>query len=203
MTTSAKSNRTPEETRQFANAQLDEFFNTVPAEVKAHVVSLPKRITQMSVRPVIRLKEVLATADQIFDHAGKFAACARGCGHCCHVHVPITQFEARFMGENLGITPVELKQSVKHERTAFGSHTPCPFLKNGECSIYAFRPLTCRMHMNFDRDNYWCLHENWQKPDAEIPRPSIQPVIDAYHMTMSNVAPIMADIRDFFPLGKD
>ena len=194
--------RTSEETRQYADARLDEFFESVTPELKAHVVSLPKRITRISARPVIRLKEVLDTANQIFDHAGKFAACARGCGHCCHVSVPITQFEARFMGENLGIRPVELKQSIKHELTEYGSQTPCPFLQQGECSIYEHRPLTCRMHMNFDRDNYWCLHENWQKPDAEIPRPTIQPLIDAYHMTISQVAPIMGDIRDFFPNGK-
>jgi uncharacterized protein len=145
---------------------------------------------------------VLNTADQIFDQAGKFAACARGCGHCCHVSVPITSLEAKFIGERLNVQQVDLKQSIKHELSEFGSHTPCPFLANGECSIYEYRPLTCRMHMNFDRDNYWCLHENWQKPDAEIPRPTIQPIIDAYHMTISSVAPIMADIRDFFPQGR-
>jgi uncharacterized protein len=194
--------RTPEETKVFADKQLDAFFDSVTPELKNHVTSLPKRIKNISARPVIRLKEILNTADQIFDQAGKFAACARGCGHCCHVSVPITQFEARYMGENLGITPVELQQSVKHELTEFGSHTPCPFLKQGECSIYEHRPLTCRMHMNFDVDNYWCLHENWNKPEAEIPRPTIQPLIDAYHATISNVAPIMGDIRDFFPHGK-
>lgn len=202
MMTNNKIKRTPQQTQEYADKQLDAFFNSVTPELKAHVVSLPKRITQISARPVIRLKEVLNTADQIFDHAGKFAACARGCGHCCHVSVPITQFEARFMGENLGIIPVELKQSVKHKLSDFGSHTPCPFLKQGECSIYEHRPLTCRMHMNFDADNYWCLHENWLKPDAEIPRPTIQPLIDAYHMTISSAAPILGDIRDFFPHGK-
>ena len=195
-------NRTPVQTQAYADKQLDAFFDSVTPELKAHVTSLPKRITQISARPVIRLKEVLNTADQIFDQAGKFAACARGCGHCCHVSVPITQFEARYMGDNLGIAPIELKMTIKHELSEYGSHTPCPFLKQGECSIYEFRPLTCRMHMNFDVDNYWCLHENWQKPEAEIPRPTIQPLIDAYHMTIANVAPIMGDIRDFFPNGK-
>ena len=195
-------NRTPAQTQAYADKQLDAFFDSVTPELKAHVTSLPKRITQISARPVIRLKEVLNTADQIFDQAGKFAACARGCGHCCHVSVPITQFEARYMGDNLGIAPIELKKTIKHELSEYGSHTPCPFLKQGECSIYEFRPLTCRMHMNFDVDNYWCLHENWQKPKAEIPRPTIQPLIDAYHMTIANVAPIMGDIRDFFPNGK-
>ncbi len=196
------SDRTIEQTREFANVKLDEFFNSVTPELKAHVTTLPKRITQLSARPVIKLKEVLNTADQIFDHAGKFAACARGCGHCCHVSVPITEFEARYMAENLGIKPVELKQSIRHKLSEYGSHTPCPFLANGECSIYEVRPLTCRMHMNFDRDNYWCLHENWLKPEAEIPRPTIQPLIDAYHMVISSTRPIMADIRDFFPQGR-
>ena len=195
--------RTPEQTLIYADAKLDEFFESVSPELKAKVVSLPKRVVSISARPVVRLKEVLSTADEIFEQAGKFAACARGCGHCCHVSVPITQFEARYMGENLGIQPVEINKSIKHQLNEYGSHTPCPFLKNGECSIYEFRPLTCRMHMNFDADNYWCLHENWNRPDAEIPRPTIQPLIDAYHTTISNTAPIMADIRDFFPQGKD
>ena len=203
MTTNNGNNRTPAQTQAHADKQLDAFFESVTPELKNHVTSLPKRVTQISARPVVRLKEVLDTADKIFDHAGKFAACARGCGHCCHVSVPTTQFEARYMGDNLGITPVALKQTIKHELTEYGSHTPCPFLKQGECSIYEFRPLTCRMHMNFDRDNYWCLHENWQKPEAEIPRPTIQPLIDAYHTVISDVAPIMGDIRDFFPDGKD
>ncbi len=193
--------RTPAETHAYANVKMDEFFASVPAELRAHVVALPKRVTQVSARPVIRLKEVLDTADQIFDHAGKFAACARGCGHCCHVSVPITELEARFMGEHLGIEPVAVKQSIRHELSEFGSHTRCPFLANGECSIYEVRPLTCRMHMNFDRDNYWCLHENWQKPEAEIPRPSIQPLIDAYHTVIAGQT-VMADIRDFFPQGR-
>jgi Fe-S-cluster containining protein len=196
------SQRRPEQTRQYADVKLDEFFKSVPPELKKHVVTLPKRIKEISARPVIRLKEVLSTADQIFDHAGKFAACERGCGHCCHVSVPITQFEAIYMGENIGILPIKQKQTVKHELNEYGSHTPCPFLNQGECSIYEFRPLTCRMHMNFDMDNYWCLHENWNKPEAEIPRPTIQPIIDAYHTLISNVEPIMADIRDFFPHGK-
>ena len=33
--------RTPEETRQYADAKLDEFFESVTPALKAHVVSLP------------------------------------------------------------------------------------------------------------------------------------------------------------------
>ena len=195
--------RTPEQTRAYAEPNLDKFFNTVSPELKARVVSLPQRIANMNARPVIKLVEVLNTADKIFDHAGKFAACARGCGHCCHVSVPISAFEAQYMGDKLGIKPQVVTQSKRPKLQDFGSHTPCPFLANGECSIYEVRPLTCRMHMNFDVDNYWCLHENWQRPEAEIPRPTIEPLEQAYHQLMSSTKQeIVADIRDFFPNGK-
>lgn len=193
--------RTPEQTRRYADANLDKFFESVPQDIRAQVVSLPQRVAKMNARYAIKLKAVLHTADQIFDHAGKFAACARGCGHCCHVSVPITVAEAQVMGQQLGVRPVEITRSIRHELSEYGSHTPCPFLKNGECSIYESRPLTCRMHMNFDVDNYWCLHENWNKPEAEIPRPTIQPLIEAYHRLADNTQPIVADIRDFFPNG--
>ena len=195
--------RTLAETRACADQNLDKFFSTVSLELKTHVVSLPQRIAKMNTRPVIKLVEVLNTADKIFDHASKFAACARGCGHCCHVSVPITKFEAHYIGDKLGLKPNEVNQNKRPDLKVFGSHTPCPFLRNGECSIYEVRPLTCRMHMNFDVDNYWCLHENWQKPEAEIPRPTIEPLEHAYHQLLNQTKQqIVADIRDFFPNGK-
>jgi len=197
------SERTPEQTHEYASANLDNFFASVPPQLKEHVVSLPQRISKMNARIPIKLQEVLHTADQIFSHAAGFAACARGCGHCCHVSVPITDYEARYIGDNLHISPVELKHSIRHDLKEFSSKTPCPFLKNSECSIYEYRPLTCRMHMNFDVDNYWCLHENWNKPEAVVPRPTINPLINAYHLLPGKTMPIIGDIRDFFPNGKN
>ena len=185
-----------------ASDKLDRFFSSVPADLRERVTFLPKRISQMNARVSVKLQEVLRTADIIFAHAGKFAACARGCGHCCHVHVPIADFEAQYIGDHIGTALVALKQSIRHDRMEFSGKTPCPFLSNGECSIYEYRPLTCRMHLNFDIDNTWCLHENWNNPEAVIPRPDIHPLMDAYHLLGRKVQPIVADIRDFFPNGK-
>ncbi len=191
-----------EQRHAIASDKLDRFFSSVPADLRECVTSLPRRISQMNARISVKLQEVLRTADLIFAHAGKFAICARGCGHCCHVHVPITDFEAQYIGNHIGTNPVTLKQNIYHDRMEFSGKTPCPFLNNGECSIYESRPLTCRMHLNFDIDNTWCLHENWNKPDAVIPRPDIHPLMDAYHLLSRNVQPVVADIRDFFPNGK-
>ena len=192
---------TPEQRRQRASEHLDHFFATIPPALREHVQSLPKRIAQMNARLSVKLQEVLRTADLIFHHAGKYAACSRGCGHCCHVYVPITDFEAHTMGQHIGVAPVVLKQSVRHDRAEFSGATPCPFLHEGECSIYAHRPLTCRMHLNFDIDNFWCRHENWNRSEAAIPRPDITPLMEAYHLLAGKMRPVVADIRDFFPHG--
>lgn len=193
----------PEQRRKLATDKLDKFFSTVPADIKERVQSLPKRIAQMNARVSVKLQEILRTADLIFSFAGKFAACARGCGHCCHVHVPIADFEAQFIADRVDTQLVALKQSIRHDRAEFSGKTPCVFLKNGECSIYEARPLTCRMHLNFDIDSFWCQHENWNKPEAAIPRPDIYPLMEAYHLLSGKTQPIVADIRDFFPNGKE
>lgn len=193
---------TSEQRRELASRKLDDFFATVPPEIRSKVVGLPKKIASMNAGTPAKLREVLRTADMILDYAGRYACCARGCGHCCHVHVPIAAFEAAYVSQHTGVRPVPLARSIRHDRMEYSGATPCPFLQNGECSIYEARPLTCRMHLNFDVDNFWCLHENWNKPEAEIPRPNIQPLMDAYHLLAGKTAPVVADIRDFFPNGK-
>lgn len=186
-----------------ATEKLDQFFQTVPPALKARVTSLSKRIGQMNARIPLKLQEVLRTADEIFAYAGQYAACARGCGHCCHVHVPIADFEAQYIADRIGTKSVALQRSIPHHRMEYSGQTPCPFLNNGECSIYEVRPLTCRMHLNFDVDPHWCLHENWNKPEAAIPRPDITPLMEAYHALAGKTRPVVADIRDFFPHGKN
>jgi uncharacterized protein len=191
-----------EQRREMAEAKLDQFFATVPAELKERVNSLPARIARMNARVSVKLQEVLRTTDALFDHAAGFAACAKGCGHCCHVSVPIADFEARYIADYIKTEPVALKRSIRHDLAEFSEKTPCPFLQDGACSIYPVRPLTCRLHVNFDVDNYWCLHENWKKPEAVIPRPTINALISAYHLLAGKAEPVVADIRDFFPNGK-
>lgn len=193
---------TPEQRQQKASENLDRFFESVPEDLRREVASLPARISGMSASVQVKLNEVLRTADRIFGHAGQYAACARGCGHCCHVHVPIADFEARYIADRIGVAPVPLKRSIQHDRMKYSGATPCPFLREGECSIYEARPLTCRMHLNFDVDNFWCLHENWHHPEATIPRPTINSIIEAYYLLPGKTAPVVADIRDFFPNGK-
>jgi uncharacterized protein len=194
---------TPLQRRELASTKMASFFSSLSPELKAKVESLPKRIERMNARVSVKLQEILRTTDELFNHASGYVACTQGCSHCCHVSIPIADFEASYMGTGLNIKPAQIKQSIRRDVSEFSTQTPCNFLKDGSCSIYNFRPLTCRIHVNFDIDNYWCHHENWNKPEAGIARPTIHAIVEAYHLLSGKAEPIVADIRDYFPNGKN
>lgn len=194
--------RTPEEARLFALPKNDAFFNGLSPQLNAYVESLPQRMVVMNARAPIKLGEILKTADLAFSSTNTYSACRKGCSHCCYQAVPIANFEARYIGEHIKTPHVGLKHSNPRDVMSFSDQTPCPFLANDECIIYEFRPLTCRTHVNFDRDNYWCRYENWDKPGAAIPKPVFQTLWLAYHLIAGKFEPIIGDIRDFFPNGR-
>lgn len=193
--------RSPEQTSSYGKARNNEFHNSLSPELNKFVESLPQRIDAMNAKTSVKIREVHKTADLIFSEAAKFAVCSKGCSHCCYQAIPIAIYEARYIGEHINKPPIELKQRISRDVMSFSDQTPCPFLLEGECSIYEHRPLTCRTHVTFDKDNYWCLYENWDKPGAAIPKPVIKPLYFAYHQLAGKHQPIMGDIRDFFPTG--
>lgn len=73
--------------------------------------------------------------------------CSKGCPHCCNVPIVMTLPEAEFIEFHTGhkITNRHPRQRKK------GIGAPwCVFLKNGECSIYAYRPYVCRTFFSLD-----------------------------------------------------
>ncbi|MCE5243769.1 MAG: hypothetical protein LLF99_11280 [Desulfobacteraceae bacterium] len=42
---------------------------------------------------------------------------------------------------------------------------PCPFLGNGRCVVYPYRPFACRMHFSFS-PKHWCDPAHFQSPYA-------------------------------------
>ncbi|RYE42898.1 MAG: YkgJ family cysteine cluster protein [Hyphomicrobiales bacterium] len=118
-------------------------------------------------------------------------ACRTGCAHCCHIPVALSRKEAELLARASGRRMTEPRTPVRpalpsdpapiKAATArlqqWPTGTPCPFLADQTCSVYAARPLVCRMLINLDDDDLLC------RQSAEGP------------------AEVLADLRDFFPPG--
>ncbi|MBU2123024.1 MAG: YkgJ family cysteine cluster protein [Gammaproteobacteria bacterium] len=166
------------------------------------------RLVNMAVQAPSRAKTILwlyKAADRLGQAVASEVACRRGCDACCHQDVLVTKAEAEQIGRAIGRTPVEApgaavqvghdlldppEVGVRH----YGR--PCTFLRSGECSIFRDRPLMCRLHANFDRDNLLCQII----PGETIAVPFVDASIEkaVYHAKVA-AGGMVADIRDWFP----
>ncbi|RUR71063.1 hypothetical protein EJP67_28815 [Variovorax guangxiensis] len=138
------------------------------------------------------------------------AACRKGCDHCCHIPLTVTQVEAELIGKAIGRRPTPPATSV--HLLELGDHAqdwktaqtqlqasapagPCPFLVDHQCGIYEVRPLACRVLLNLDDDELLC-----QKVEGvEVPVPYANAMQLKAHYLALQPAGVLADIRAFFP----
>lgn len=146
-------------------------------------------------------------ADAWIEPLAAAAACRRGCAHCCHLPVATTSAEARLIARHIGRPPAALADAVAVEqlvqpaelerahRLATRPPSPCPFLVGDECTVYAVRPMSCRLHVSLDDDALLC--ELVDGVEVRVP------YVDARQpLALSLAAQAherLADIRDWFP----
>ncbi len=82
-------------------------------------------------------------ADQNNASIGSDHPCRRGCSACCTREVPVATTDAKHIqaAVSRGAIPLETVEMAK--RNASGHGRSCPFLADGNCTIYEFRPLIC------------------------------------------------------------
>ena len=93
-------------------------------------------------------------------------ACAAGCAYCCHLTVEASAPEVSLIASHLKATcsPGRLDHITERVRQTADAvrglsptervraAVPCALLENGQCSIYAVRPLGCRSWNSRDAD---------------------------------------------------
>lgn len=147
-----------------------------------------------------KLRSLWAVADLVGSLTEGSVACKRGCSHCCHCPVMITKDEAKIVGQAIGREPADATPRQNAAHVDWGYHNPCSFLgSDGACSIYASRPLECRLMYNADVDDLLC---QLRPPDGVR-----MPIVDFRNITSTWVRSLVragvhlhfADIREWFP----
>lgn len=113
------------------------------------------------------------------------AACARGCAHCCTLHVSISAPEAIVLGAFLrDTTAPDVLAALRAKLEAFAravrpldqaarvrAKLACPLLVDGACSVYPVRPLVCAGASSLDAQ---ACARALDDPESGIP---IEPIV--------------------------
>jgi len=178
-----------------------EVINERASEARA---TMGKRLRAVvnSREPVwVRIRKVYALLDELTAFNEGHVACRKGCAHCCHVPVAVPQVEAEMIGMAIGRRPKKVaghRDEGHYASQAYGYHTPCPFLKDNQCSIYEHRPLACRKLVNADIDDLLCqLIEPPGPPVPYLDYMEFEFALFALSADKNGVK--SADIREYFP----
>lgn len=188
-------------------AQFRAREHEVQTELRRHVTREVRQLIHLQLDAAERhrrgakaLEWSRKAADTLGVALAPIAACGRGCNACCHQPVMLFASEARQIGKEIGRVPKVVPLALRERKPNWrGAEHPCQFLRNGECSIYAHRPMACRLLFNMDRDSLLCEHAD---------QPSQVPYFNAREIEL-RVAAIacgdpteyLAEMNDFFQTG--
>jgi len=143
-----------------------------------------------------KLLAIYGFTDAFEPYVATFAACSKGCSHCCKIDVQITALEAEMICVGTGIPHASGANLTR------GHSSPCPFLSgDGSCGIYENRPLVCRVyHAVGDPEN--CRPGRMQHQYGAPPlygNPIYQNLMNWVHGLAIHTGSPLRDIRDWFP----
>lgn len=199
MTADALNPPAPDVAQEAAKKNYAAFLAAIPVAVHRREEKLAADLRRVNARPMVRLARIRQSVETLFSYAHEFVACKKGCAYCCYQQIQISSLEAEYIREKTGIFPAKLSAAPSRDLQEFSGNTPCPFLKQGACSIYEHRPIICRIHVSLDADNTWCRFENWHVPGASVPKPTFHSIAEAFFELNQKSGSLVADIRDFFP----
>jgi Fe-S-cluster containining protein len=111
-------------------------------------------------------------------------ACHKGCHWCCHQAVFANSYELHYLAEKiksvLSIEEIGQYKLLAQEKFQVTQHlnnaeilkykSPCPLLKAGICSVYAYRPVACRIYLSTQLET--CI-EFYNHPEDDQNFPSL------------------------------
>lgn len=89
--------------------------------------------------------------EKYFDDQCEFIKCKLGCSACCEVgEFPLSRLELEYLMSGFIKLPPDIQKIIKKEIKQLKIKQPkmykCPFLIQGKCALYQYRPIVCRTH---------------------------------------------------------
>jgi Fe-S-cluster containining protein len=128
---------------------------------------LDQELSPVQIREAIRalyetMDQLLEAFLQRAEKEGQPVACKKGCAWCCHQAVFAVTHEFLYLHEYvqkhvsgkkqeelLGKARDRVKITLnRSEADQLKIRAACPFLENGSCSVYAARPMACRIYLS-------------------------------------------------------
>lgn len=80
-------------------------------------------------------------------------ACGKGCAACCYIPLAVTAVEAiaaaaAMRGNEVAVARIRAGGAQPNGAERWRRRVPCVLLHEGECTIYAVRPLPCRAYVS-------------------------------------------------------
>lgn len=182
---------------------IERFNKRLPLKLDREQHGLAKKFRKpRNTDPFQSLAALYDYLDRFMSYAVGFMACAKGCSYCCHSEIGLSQIEADYIAARTGILAKRIR---RQDSTSAGAapwvdpNRPCPFLNHGACTIYGFRPMLCRTHVNFDATNGLCRFDSEAESILLLDRGSCLPgAMKAYGELAARYGGGIGDIRDFF-----
>ena len=130
----------------FARKKYEQMNKQVTPRIRQREDSLFQKLQNSKLGKLKKIELFFSEMEEIYKFIHKFTICKKGCNHCCHYEIAITDLEVEY---------IKSKVKINKSKTITTGQA-CPFLKNGVCSIYEYRPFICRRHLSITDTPDWC-----------------------------------------------
>lgn len=169
----------------------------ISARLSIERLKLLAHAAAIAERPAKKIFWLRKLADELAPAVAGIVPCREGCTHCCHTPALISRIEAALIAKETGAVLQTPPATALTSRTNYAYiGTPCPFLRDNACSIYAVRPFVCRTHYSVDADNLLCQLVPGEQ--IRVPYVNTAPFNLAYVRAVREDEMDFFDIRDFF-----
>jgi Fe-S-cluster containining protein len=180
-----------EATKRVAEENLARIKILMPPDLAMREEAIFEKFVASKESCIEKLNKLYILVDDLYGFVGKFIPCRRGCNYCCYIEVSISSLEAKYIESNLGI-----RQTRNLDKKDFFG-TPCPFLIQGDCAIYQYRPFVCRRHVALFDNPKWCQLDLCN--EYTFPNIRFSEVEKSYSLIVSESGDIsLYDIRQLF-----